>query len=62
MFILKDLVAYEEMSGVITFIGVNYITIDISHNRKDTINNSGVNLLIYSDDYKKVITSKQSEK
>lgn len=62
MFILEDVVTYEEMSGVISFIGMNYITIDISHNRKNTMNNSGVNLLIYCEDYKKVITSKQSEK
>lgn len=62
MFILEDVVTYEEMSGVITFIGVNYITIDISHNRKDTMNAAGVNLLIYLNDYKKVITSRQSEK
>lgn len=60
MFILGEFVKYEEMSGVVKYAGTHYITIDISVNQNTII--GGVHILVYVDEYNKVITSKQSDK
>ena len=60
MFNVGEVVKYEDMSGVITFIGSTYITIYISHTENTIIN--GINVLIHKNKYNSVITERQSEK
>lgn len=60
MFVLGDSVSYDGISGVIDFIGSTYITIGFPSYNNNT--QKWVKLVVYRSDYKKVITSRQSEK
>lgn len=44
-------VIYENMSGVITFVGTSYVVIDIPNSRE---NCSCAKLLVYSENYSKI--------
>lgn len=60
MFVENEFVKYEEMSGVVRYVGTQYITIDISNTENTIID--GIHVLIYTNEYHKIITSRQSEK
>jgi hypothetical protein len=62
MFVLGDLVVYDGICGVIDFIGSNYITIKFPSCDKTQKYCTHVRMLIYSSEYKSVITPNQSEK
>lgn len=57
MFVKNELIVYRGICGRVTYIGNSYIIMEIP-----PINNRSPRIIIYPEDYSKVIHDKQSEK